>query len=253
MNLILLAEDNVVNCKVIQEQLRILGYASEVGKDGEEALQMWQSGRFSLLLTDCNMPLMNGFELAAAIRRQEQAGTRIPIVAVTANVSGSDVQRCLASGMDDYLSKPLRVNELERMLVKWLPEKTDVGTAVVAGLPRSTGTPPLVVWDVNILVNLLGDDTELRRSILADFQHTTSHAISAINAAIEAGNAKQAAAEAHKLKSASRTVGAMLLGEECQKMETAGRAGDIKACQKIAGGVQQSYADATAAIAQYLG
>ena len=256
MNLILLAEDNVVNCKVIQEQLRILGYHSEVARDGREALQMWHSGRFSLLLTDCNMPVMDGFALAEAIRSQEQLATQIPIVAVTANVTRSDVERCLASGMDDYLSKPLRLNELAKMLEKWLPAQTEVSAEVMASTPHSpmpAETTPLVVWDIKILANLVGDDTELQRSVLADFQHITQQTISAIGVAIEAGNAKQAGNEAHKLKSSSRTVGAMLLGEWCQKMEVAGRAGELPSCKEIIGNLNQSYADATAAIAQYLG
>jgi len=253
MKPVLLAEDNAVNCIVIQEQLRVLGYSSEVAKDGLVALQMWQSGGFSLLLTDCNMPVMDGFELASTIRQQEQAGMHIPIVAVTANVTKSDVQRCQASGMDDYLSKPLRITELAKMLERWLPEQS--GAAVVAAPASTTApaeTPAVAVWDVQVLVNLVGDDTELQRSVLADFLRLSNVTIGTIHTAIEAGNAKQAGDEAHKLKSSSRTVGAMLLGDCCQKLESAGRADDMQSCLEIIGSLDHCHAEATQAITQYL-
>jgi PAS domain S-box-containing protein len=118
--LILLAEDNETNRDVMQEQLRLLGYAAEVAEDGITALEQWRTGRFALLLTDCHMPLMDGFELTALIRREEGAGPYKPIIAVTASAMQGEAQRCLDCGMDDYLSKPLRMNELGPMLAKWL-------------------------------------------------------------------------------------------------------------------------------------
>ena len=253
MKPVLLAEDHAVNCIVIQEQLRILGYASEVAKDGQIALQMWQSGKFSLLLTDCNMPVMDGFELAGAIRRQEPADVHIPIIAVTANVTRSDVQRCLASGMDDYLPKPLRINELAAMLEKWLPAQTVTGAAKLASATTSAkSSETTVVWDIQVLANLVGDDTELQHSVLADFLDISSVTISTIHAAIEAGNAQQAGKEAHKMKSASRTVGAMGLGEYCQKLETAGRADNLQSCRALIESLDKCYTEATQAITQYL-
>ncbi|TSA21603.1 MAG: response regulator [Betaproteobacteria bacterium] len=120
--LILLAEDNEINRELMQEQLRLLGYASEVAVDGIEALKMWRTGDYALLLTDCHMPNMDGFELATAIRREELTGIRLPVIAVTANAMGSESQRCLDHGMDDFLSKPLRMAELDAMLNRWLPQ-----------------------------------------------------------------------------------------------------------------------------------
>jgi PAS domain S-box-containing protein len=122
--LILLAEDNETNRDVIQEQLRLLGYACELAEDGAIALQMWQAspGRYALLLTDCHMPNLDGFELTEVIRAIEPAGTRLPIIAVTANAMQGEAERCEQRDMDDYLSKPLRMTELAPMLQKWLPE-----------------------------------------------------------------------------------------------------------------------------------
>jgi signal transduction histidine kinase/ActR/RegA family two-component response regulator len=119
--LILLADDNETNRDVICAQLLQLGYAAEVAEDGVTALEKWRTGRYALLLTDCHMPLMDGFLLTGFIRMEEGSGPRKPIIAVTANAMQGEVQRCLDSGMDDYLSKPFRMAELEPMLSKWLP------------------------------------------------------------------------------------------------------------------------------------
>jgi CheY-like chemotaxis protein len=121
--LILLAEDNEINQEVMQEQLRLLGYVCECAADGALALTLWRSGRFALLLTDCHMPNMDGYELTAAIRREESPGSHLPIIAVTASAMQGEDQRCRDAGMDDYLCKPLRLDELGPMLSKWLPAR----------------------------------------------------------------------------------------------------------------------------------
>jgi two-component system sensor histidine kinase EvgS len=122
--LVLLAEDNETNRDVLREQLRRLGYRSETANDGVEALQKWQAGHYDLLLTDCHMPKMDGFSLTDAIRKSEPPGQRAIIVAVTANAMEGEAQRCLDHGMDDYLSKPLRMTELQQTLARWLPLPT---------------------------------------------------------------------------------------------------------------------------------
>ncbi len=119
--LILLAQDNEINQEVMQEQLRLLGYACECAADGVLALTLWRSGRFSLLLTDCHMPHMDGFELTASIRREQAPGVHLPIIAVTANAMQGEERRCRDAGMDDYFCKPLRLDELAPILSKWLP------------------------------------------------------------------------------------------------------------------------------------
>ena len=119
--LVLLAEDNEINQEVMEEQLRLLGYVCECAADGALALTLWRSGRFALLLTDCHMPHMDGYELTAAIRREESPGSHMPIIAVTASAMQGEDQRCRDAGMDDYLCKPIRLDELGPMLSKWLP------------------------------------------------------------------------------------------------------------------------------------
>jgi CheY-like chemotaxis protein len=119
--LILVAEDNETNRDVLREQLRLLGYCADMAEDGREALEKWRSGRYALLLTDCHMPHVDGFALTAAIREAEAPGAHLPIIAITANAMQGEAQRCLQAGMDDFLSKPLRLQELAPVLEKWLP------------------------------------------------------------------------------------------------------------------------------------
>ncbi|MBA2549149.1 MAG: PAS domain S-box protein [Burkholderiaceae bacterium] len=118
---ILVAEDNKVNQRVIAHQLKLLGYSSHIADDGMAALEAWKNGDFSLLLTDLRMPLMDGYLLAASVRSSEPEGQRIPIVALTANALREESALCAAAGMDDYATKPIGIDDLQRLLQKWIP------------------------------------------------------------------------------------------------------------------------------------
>jgi len=122
--LILIAEDNEINQKVIQQQLKLLGQTADLASNGREALERWQSSDYSVLLTDLHMPEMDGYELTAAIRAVEsgQIGkNRTAIIAFTANALKGEAEHCRAVGMNDYLSKPVQLINLKAMLEKWLP------------------------------------------------------------------------------------------------------------------------------------
>lgn len=114
--LILVAEDNEFNRIVIKQQLRLLGFAADIAADGREALEKWRSGDFGLVLTDLHMPEMDGYALAASIRAEEGPGRRTPIVALTANALHNEEARCLAVGMDAYLTKPAGMARLKETL-----------------------------------------------------------------------------------------------------------------------------------------
>ncbi len=271
--LVLLAEDNETNSDVLREQLRLLGYASEVAMDGPTALHMWRTGRYALLLTDCHMPGMDGFELTAAIRRAEPAGSRLIIIAVTASAMQGEAKRCLDCGMDDYLSKPVRLQELGNMLAKWLPLASEVQVSaditvadpvpvpmmpimpMMPMMPKTPMTPEAaqpVVWDANALGQLVGNNPGLHKRLLGKFLHTTQNQVSVIEAAAQAGQMPDAARVAHTLKSAARMVGAMALGELCQHIEMAGLAGDAVSCSALSAGLAQAFAEAQAPIRSHL-
>ena len=117
---ILVAEDNSINAQVTEQMLRRLGYEVAVATDGEQALAQWQQG-FDLILMDCHMPRMDGYETTRAIRKLEKEGHRhIPIVALTANAMKDERDRCISAGMDDYLAKPIRLTQLDSTLKRHL-------------------------------------------------------------------------------------------------------------------------------------
>lgn len=119
--LILVAEDNLVNQTVIKKQLAYLGYTCVIANNGVEALNLWQQHRFGLVITDCHMPEMDGFELTQKILSlQQHNNTFCPIIAFTANALRGETERCLNAGMNDYLSKPVEIQSLQRTLQKWL-------------------------------------------------------------------------------------------------------------------------------------
>jgi CheY-like chemotaxis protein len=119
---ILIVEDNEINRLVLLKQLETLGYSTFVAKDGEEGLRKWRDGSFDLVLLDCRMPVMDGFEMTRVLRSYESKHNQspIPIVAVTANALHGEVDACFAIGMNDYLVKPLEIKSLEKVLKKFL-------------------------------------------------------------------------------------------------------------------------------------
>jgi len=266
--LILLAEDNETNSEVMRAQLDMLGYAVEVASDGLKALEMWRSGRYALLLTDCHMPNMDGFELTSAIRSAEAKDTHLPIIAVTANAMEGELQHCLQRGMDDYLSKPLRLHELRPMLAKWLPH-AQAGADIIPdadSLHKKAGAEdsPYVhnennssadspVWDNNTLRNLVGDNTAMHRRFLKKFVANAVGQMASIVTAATSGDLSTAAEIAHKLKSAARSVGALQLGDLCQQMETAARANDREAFSAIVPELKLAHDAAARAITELLG
>lgn len=118
---VLLAEDNVVNQRLATHMLRALGCRVDLAVNGHEAIEFAERVAYDCIFMDCLMPGVDGFEATADIRHRHQGQRRVPIIALTANVMVGDREKCLAAGMDDYLSKPLRRGDLERALATWLP------------------------------------------------------------------------------------------------------------------------------------
>lgn len=244
--MILVAEDNDINQKVIKNQLDLLGYAYDVAGNGQEALELWSERHYSLLLTDLHMPIIDGYELTAAIRRQENKGRKqLPIVAFTANATKGERNLCIESGMNDYLPKPVPLESLQDKLEKWacqaLDEKPlpglEAGAPDLAG-PESdsqneapqrqtaNGSTELSTLDVNVLKKLVGDDESLIESFLTEYRQSAENAAVQIEEAYKGGQWRQVGELAHALKSSSRSVGALALGEICAELESAGKNDD---------------------------
>jgi signal transduction histidine kinase/DNA-binding NarL/FixJ family response regulator/HPt (histidine-containing phosphotransfer) domain-containing protein len=258
--LVLLAEDNETNRDVLREQLHLLGYNCELAVNGQQALDLWRSGRFALLLTDCHMPVMDGFALTHAIRQEEPNGARLPVIAVTANAMQGEAERCLACGMDGYLTKPLRMAELKQMLMRWLPLPAEPDSTLaaleandVALVPHQTAAPELpgtqlAVWNKTALHQLVGDNLGLHQRLLAKFLVNAYAQVTDIGAAAQTPDIGRVADIAHTLKSAARTVGALALGELCQQIETTGRTGDAPTSLALVAGLSGALEQAAAPI-----
>lgn len=217
--LILVAEDDEINQKVILQQLALLGYAAEIAGDGAEALRMWREGRYALLLTDLHMPEMDGYMLVETIRQEEERGQHMPIMALTANALRGEANRAYAVGMDEYLTKPVKLSALRAVLEKWLAPES---AASAPDQPADTSTPgPGAALDVSVLEGLVGDDQETVHEFLADYSLSAEKLALDMRAALAEGDAQHIRTIAHKLKSSSRSVGALALGDACAELENA--------------------------------
>ena len=221
--MILVAEDNEINQKVLVEQLALLGLTARIADNGREALAHWQRGEYAMLFTDLHMPQMDGYELVAAIREAEAGQRRMPIIALTANALKGEARRCRDLGMDDYMTKPLQLADLMATLRKWLPAVRNVATP--SAPPPNAAAAAL---DVDVLKALVGDEPAIVGEVLRDFRISAGKATAQMRVACRARQVADVAAIAHKLKSSARAVGALALGELCARMEEAGHAGRLE-------------------------
>jgi PAS domain S-box-containing protein len=221
----LLADDSETNRKVISQQLNMLGYYVDSAEDGERALSMWRQGDYDILLTDCHMPNMDGYQLSRSIRTEEKENSHTLIIAVTADALKGTAQKCFAAGIDDYLTKPIELHELRAIMTKW--SSPDAASDRNLEPPdRPSDREPL---DDNALGRLLGtQDPSALVDYYRDFLETNSRTAEQITAAFETANIVEVGHLAHKMKSSARTVGANGLADCCQAMEQASKAGDYE-------------------------
>ncbi|CAM3693550.1 Signal transduction histidine-protein kinase BarA [Vibrio aerogenes CECT 7868] len=219
--LILCAEDQPVNQLVISRQLEKLGYAYEMADNGKIALDMWRSGRFGLVLTDCHMPEMDGYELTSEIRQiEEQEGReRTVVIALTANAMAGESEHCLKAGMDDYIAKPVELSKLKKILS--LRMKSISLQSAVTGLPQeSVSSSQIQGIDYEQLSSVIGtDDQSLVRAVLAMFWESVSKDLSALEAALAEQNSELIRSKAHGAKGAAASSGAMALSRHFKQVE----------------------------------
>jgi signal transduction histidine kinase/CheY-like chemotaxis protein/HPt (histidine-containing phosphotransfer) domain-containing protein len=249
---ILVAEDNETNRQVIRLQLERCGWRADMAEDGAQALRMWRAGSYALVLSDLHMPEMDGFQLAAEIRRIEAAEgrPRTPLLAVTAAALERELQRAVDAGMDGYVTKPIEIEALRRNVAQWLqadaaaPEPAaPEPPAEAAPLPQddvaaitTQASPVTAHLDVGVLKNLVGDDAETISALLAQYRHELDQARADLGAALAAHDLERIASLAHKLKSSSRSVGAAALGDCCAALESAGREGQTQLLSELGAG-----------------
>ena len=224
--LVLLADDHPTNRLLLMRQINLLGYAAESAKDGAEALKMWKSGRFALLVTDCNMPEMDGYELARAVRKLEAdsgAGRRCPIIACTANALHGEAANCLEAGMDDYIVKPVELKSLLAKLEHWLPLPADAPQPPA----RPAGDAPAAL-PINhaALAKMSSGNAAMEREIFSEFQRANDGDSAHLQQAVDDRDAAEVKRLAHLIKGASAMICAGTLAGLCERIERANNGGD---------------------------
>ena len=223
---ILVAEDNRTNQMVAAGMLAMNGCSCEFASNGREALEAARARDFDLILMDCSMPEMDGYEATAHIRAlEEHSGRRTPLVAMTANTQRGDAEKCLAAGMDDYLAKPITLVELRQKLERWLPRGDDArsGSNSSALAERADGAEPGEAGAAPIdqaifakLREILGPSLS---QAISPFLEDTPQYLSDLEAAVDQGDADTARAKAHAIKGSAGNLGAVLLAQLAKQAE----------------------------------
>jgi CheY-like chemotaxis protein/HPt (histidine-containing phosphotransfer) domain-containing protein len=216
---ILLAEDNPVNQAVAMAMLKKLGYHADLVCNGVEAVEALAKADYDVVLMDCFMPELDGYEATRRIRAVD-TGTRnprIPIIAVTADSMPGDRERCLQSGMNDYIPKPIELQKLSEILEKWLVALPNTEQAETAPTRPAARTEAVFVQE-EMLARLMGDK-ELAGKVIAGFLSDTPRQLLLLKTKLEEGDAKGVKIIAHSLKGAAATLSAEALRAVCFELQ----------------------------------
>lgn len=232
--LILVVDDHPTNRMVMRSQINALGYAAEDVESGAAALEQWRSNRFSLVLTDLNMPGMSGFDLSRQIRAAEatRTGPRTPIIACSANAIAGVREDCMNAGMDDYIAKPTRLTELAEKIARWLPTSSaqpHTGTFEQPSPVIDAGERPVAVPEAVVPVahTIRGDASPpISERALELFRKVNDADTSQLLEAFERGDMAAITHTAHRIKGACGFIGATGLASICGMIEQAGREED---------------------------
>ncbi len=243
---VLVADDNEVNRRIADKLVQRIGFATELVADGQQALDAVASGRaFAAVLMDCHMPVMDGYQATRRIR-QTEPGRNLPIVAMSASVMQADKDKCLAAGMDDFVTKPAKPDELERILRRLIP-----------ALAAPALTVPASVLDGGALEGLreLGrtTGTDVVRELIELYLSDAPDRIGRIDAALSRGDGDPVEREAHGLKASSGSLGAMKLHDLLGELETLAGQGSLQEARVKFAGVRHEFDRAVAELRGHLG
>jgi CheY-like chemotaxis protein/HPt (histidine-containing phosphotransfer) domain-containing protein len=247
---VLLVEDNFINQRLAAAMLARFGIEAVLAVNGMEALEQFDRQGADLVLMDCQMPVMDGYQATVALRRRtEGRDKRLPIVALTANAKREDEQKCLEAGMDDFLSKPFTQEQLRQKLARWLPPK--VATPNMAAL-----VPPRAVFKLEQVEVVRRLDPQgglgLVRELLTSFVGLAEKTLQDVEAAVSTGDVQSLASLAHTLKSASANVGAELLADLYRQVEGYGRADKVRQAADLLASLREAHRQTMGSISVYL-
>ncbi len=234
---ILIAEDNVVNQKVALHQLQKLGFLADVVDNGRAALDALESSQYDLVFMDCQMPELDGYAATRELRGWERAERRTWVVAMTANSLAGDREKCLAAGMDDYVSKPVKIEDLQAAIHRFLglrdiqTEARDHGTAAAIDLNA--------IESFRVLDDLTGDDLLVK--LINLFLDNTPKVLGEARAALAANATPQLARAAHTLKGSCSNFGAERMRTACQRLEELANRGVLEGAEELLAAVEKEY------------
>jgi CheY-like chemotaxis protein len=245
-NRILLAEDNIINQKVAVRMLEKLGHRVDVVANGLEALEALTRIRYAVIVMDCQMPEMDGFEATAEIRKREGSLSHTPIIAMTADAMQGDRERCLQAGMDDYVAKPVNPEMLEVVLNRWLPQTATTpshSSPVTPSVVASTESEePIDETTLNGLRELTGqDDPAFFANLLTEFLSDTSRQLATLQSSFKKGSPLDCARAAHGLKGSANNLGAKKMALLCAEIQVSGKREDLGALADLIERLEDEY------------
>ena len=242
---ILLAEDNITNQRVALGMLKKIGVTADAAENGEAALEALASCSYDLVLMDCRMPVMDGYEATRRIRRMEGDVRNIPVIALTAYAMPGDREKCLEAGMNDYLAKPIIRDALLAVLERWLPRREkeegpfeDVATE---GAREMEAQHLESVWDRDVLLERLLGDEEMLEEIITGFLEDAPAQLSALSEALATGDAASAEMSAHAIKGAAAGIGAERVRSAAFAVENAVRNGAMDEAASLIGALELEF------------
>ena len=245
---ILLAEDQPVNQQVALGMLEMLGCSVDLVENGREAVEAFRRSAYDLVLMDCQMPEMDGFEATQWIRECEEQGTssarrRTPVAALTANAIEGDREHCLASGFDDYLAKPYTLKQVQSLLCRWPPREAPTRNAN-EGTPRSEHrdqSGPIDRTAFADMEGLMRNGQPIVSQVIDAYFYSSPPLLDRLRQAALVGDQSELQQTAHALKSSSGTVGAQNLAQLCKELEAGARKGAIADAAERAAGIEAEY------------
>jgi two-component system sensor histidine kinase/response regulator len=249
--LVLVAEDNEVNQLVAVRMLERRGFRVDIAGNGAEAVRAAAERDYDLIFMDCQMPELDGYAATRAIRGHEGETLRVPIVAMTAHSMRGDRERCLAAGMDDFLSKPLDVTAFEAALERWLgapvgpaaPDEPGAGNAAEGGAldPATFGR----------LRDELAEGGALPR-LVEIFETQTPERLRELREHIKAGEADDVKRLAHTMRGGAASLGAVAMADACLKLEEVAKSGDLEGATALVDALEAAYGAARDALGREL-
>lgn len=249
---ILLVEDHPVNQEYALQALRGLGVTVDTAGNGVEALKMLQQTDYQLVLMDCQMPEMDGYQATQELRKLERDKQlpHLPVIALTANAMADDRERCLQVGMDDYLAKPFNKRQISLILKRWLggsgdgcAELKESYTVVPTEIGEKGNPEQMGEIDRDVISQLIEMDTSgvFLHKIIAAYLEKSPDDLARINAAVEAQDSEMLRVAAHSFKSSSYNLGAMNLAELCKALEQVGRDKAIEKSAELVSQIEGAY------------